>query len=67
VIYVPVYNISLSMKKISIKQKLLNTIAAHPKLFALSIGLALTMAVGTATGMLDHSHSAQAVFYPERP
>jgi hypothetical protein len=55
------------MKKISIKQKLLNTIAAHPKLFALSIGLALTMAVGTATGMLDHSHSAQAVFYPERP
>ena len=54
------------MKKISIKQKLLIAIAAHPKLFALSVGLVLTMAVATATGILDHSHSAQAVFYPER-
>jgi hypothetical protein len=53
------------MKKISINEKFLNTIAAHPKLAAISIGLALTMAVGTATGTLDHSHSAQAIFYPE--
>ena len=36
-----------------IKQKLLNAIAAHSKLAALGIGLAITMAVGTAIGMLD--------------
>jgi hypothetical protein len=44
-----------------IKQKLLNAISAHPKLVTLGIGLAITMAVGTAiTGMLDHSHLAFA-------
>ena len=48
------------------KEKLLNGMASHPKLAALSIGLVLAMAVGTATGMFDHSYSAQAVFYPER-
>jgi hypothetical protein len=36
-----------------IKQKLLNAIAAHPKLVTLGIGLAITMAIGTAIGMLD--------------
>lgn len=46
---------------ITIKQKLLNVISAHPKLVTLGIGLALTMAVGTAIGMLDHSHMAFAI------
>ena len=31
----------------SIKQKLLNAIGAHPKLAAVGIGLAITMVVGT--------------------
>ena len=44
----------------SIKQKLLNAISAHPKLAAFGIGLAITMAVGTAIGMFDHSHMALA-------
>ena len=44
----------------SIKQKLLNAISAHPKLAAFGIGLAITMAVGAAVGMLDHSHIAYA-------
>jgi hypothetical protein len=41
-------------KKMSIKQKVLNTISAHPKLSAIGIGLAITMAIGVATGTLDH-------------
>jgi hypothetical protein len=35
----------------SIRQKLLYTVAAHPKLTAFVIGLSITMAVGMATGM----------------
>jgi hypothetical protein len=46
----------------SIKQKLLNAISAHPKLAAFGIGLAITMAVGAAIGMLDHSHMAFASY-----
>ena len=46
---------------IIIKQKLLNAISAHPKLVTLGIGLALTLAIGTAIGMLDHNHTAEAV------
>ena len=42
----------------SIKQKLLNTITIHPKLVTFGVGIALTMAVGTAIGMLDHGHIA---------
>jgi ABC-type nickel/cobalt efflux system permease component RcnA len=45
---------------ITIKQKLLNAISAHPKLVTLGIGLALTLAIGTAIGMVDHSHMAFA-------
>jgi hypothetical protein len=37
----------------TIKQKLLNAISAHPKLAAFGIGLALTMAVGTAIGIVE--------------
>jgi len=44
----------------STKQKLLNSISAHPKLAAFGIGLALTMAIGTAIGMVDHQHLAYA-------
>ena len=44
----------------TIKQKLLNAVAAHPKLAVFGIGLAITMAVGAAVGMLDHSHMAFA-------
>ena len=40
----------------SIKQKVLNTVSAKPKLVALSIGIVVTMAIGTAIGMLDHHH-----------
>jgi hypothetical protein len=39
---------------VSIKQKLLNTLSAHPKLAALAIGLALTLSIGTAIGTFDY-------------
>lgn len=45
----------------SIKQTLLNTISVHPKLAAFSIGLAVTMAVGTAIGMIDQGNMAYAI------
>jgi hypothetical protein len=44
----------------TIKQKLLNAILAHPKLAVFGIGLAITMAIGTAVGMVDHQHLAYA-------
>ncbi|HZE78042.1 MAG TPA: hypothetical protein VE089_05780 [Nitrososphaeraceae archaeon] len=44
----------------SIKQKLLNAVSAHLKFVAFGIGLAITMAVGTAIGMLDHNQMAFA-------
>ena len=50
-----------SSYKMLVKQKLLNTIAAHPKLAALVIGLAIAMAVGTAIGMLDVHTTAALV------
>jgi hypothetical protein len=37
----------------SIKQKVLDTISAHPKLIAFAIGSIFTIAVGTAIGMLE--------------
>jgi len=39
---------------INIKQKLSNTLTAHPKLITLGIGLAITFVIGTAIGMVDH-------------
>jgi hypothetical protein len=36
----------------SVKQRLLNIISAHPKLVTFGIGLVITMAVGTAVGMV---------------
>jgi hypothetical protein len=44
----------------SIKDKLLNTVSAHPKVFTLAIGLGVTLAIGTVIGMSDHSHLAFA-------
>ena len=37
----------------SIKDKIMNAISAHPKLVTFGIGLAITMAIGTAIGMVD--------------
>ena len=38
----------------------MNAISAHPKLVTFGIGLAITFAIGTAIGMIDHSHMAFA-------
>jgi hypothetical protein len=46
-----------------IKQKLLNAISAHPKLAAFAIGLAITMAIGTAIGVVE-AQQAYAVAFP---
>jgi hypothetical protein len=47
------------------KQKILNTIASHPRLITLGIGFAITLAVGTVLGMTDvHSHTALAQLNP---
>jgi hypothetical protein len=44
----------------SIKSKIINVMAAHPKIATFAIGLGITMAIGTAIGMLDHSQIAFA-------
>jgi hypothetical protein len=47
----------------STKQKIINIITAHPKLATLGIGLAITLAIGTAiTGMVDvqQAHAIQS-------
>jgi hypothetical protein len=44
----------------SIKHKILNAISPHPKLVTFGIGLAITMAVGTAIGMVDHNQAFAA-------
>ncbi len=55
-----IYQIVSSTPRLSIKQKFINIISPYPKLGALVVGLAITVAVGAAIGMLD-SHSASAV------
>jgi len=42
---------------IKIKQKLLNTLTAQPKLVTLGIGLAITFVIGIAIGMVDHQEA----------
>ena len=37
-----------------LKEKLLNTVTAHPKLVTLGVGLAITFVIGTTMGMVDH-------------
>jgi hypothetical protein len=46
----------------STKQKIMNVISAHPKLVTLGIGLAITLAIGTAMGMVDvqQAHAIQS-------
>jgi hypothetical protein len=39
----------------SIKEKVLSTVTAHPRLVTFGIGLAVTFVVGTAIGMVDHN------------
>ncbi len=38
----------------SIKNKIITAITAHPKLVTFGIGLAITFVIGTAIGMVDH-------------
>jgi hypothetical protein len=38
----------------SLKEKLLSSITAHPRLVMFGIGLAVTLAIGTALGMVEH-------------
>ena len=37
----------------SIKIKIMNAMTAHPKLVTFAIGLGITMAIGTAIGVLE--------------
>ena len=46
--------------KMSVKSRIMNAMAAHPKLATFAVGLGITMAIGTAIGMLDHSQIAFA-------
>jgi hypothetical protein len=45
-------------KKMSIEQKLLNTVGEHPKLATFAIGLAITMSIAAVIGMFDNQHLA---------
>jgi hypothetical protein len=42
----------------SLKDKIMNIITAHPKLVTFGIGLAITFVVGTAIGMADSNHQS---------
>jgi hypothetical protein len=44
----------------SAKQNILDRVSAHPKIVKLGIGLAITMAIGAAIGILEHSKVAFA-------
>ena len=44
----------------SIKQKFLNVILAHPKPVAVGLGLALTLSIATAIGLVDYQQLAFA-------
>ena len=54
----------MSLDTVSLKQKILDAIAAHPKLAAFAIGAGITMAVGMAIGLLDQQHLAFAAKRP---
>ena len=41
----------------SLKDKIINALTAHPKLVTFGIGLAITFAIGTAIGMMDHNQA----------
>jgi hypothetical protein len=44
----------------SLKDKIMNSITAHPKIVTFGIGLAITFVVGAAIGMLNHHNLAYA-------
>ncbi len=44
----------------SLKSKIMNAIAAHPKLVMVGIGLGITFVVGTAIGIVDHGQAFAA-------
>jgi hypothetical protein len=44
----------------SLKEKVLNSITAHPKLVTFGIGLAITFVIGTAIGMVDNNQAFAA-------
>lgn len=48
-----IYFYSIIWINMSLKDKILNTITAHPKLVTFGIGLAITFVVGTAIGMVE--------------
>jgi hypothetical protein len=41
----------------SLKTKIMNIVASHPKLVTFGIGLAITFVVGTVIGMIDHNQA----------
>jgi uncharacterized membrane protein len=41
----------------SLKDKIMNTITAHPKLVTFGIGLVITFVIGTAIGMVEHNQA----------
>jgi hypothetical protein len=43
----------------SLKDKIMNIITAHPKLVTFGIGLAITFVIGAAIGMVDHEAFAR--------
>jgi hypothetical protein len=40
-----------------LKEKVLSSITAHPKLAMFGIGLAITFVIGTAIGMVEHNQA----------
>jgi hypothetical protein len=38
----------------SIKDKIMNIVTAHPKLVTFAIGFGITFVIGTAIGLVDH-------------
>ena len=45
----------------SLRDKIINALTAHPKLVTFGIGLAVTFAIGTAIGMLDNQALASQI------
>lgn len=41
----------------TLKTKIMNMVASHPKLLTFGIGLAITFVIGTAIGMVDHNQA----------
>jgi hypothetical protein len=46
---------------VSLKANILNILTANPKLATFGIGFAITFAIDTAIGMVDHNNIAEAI------